>query len=96
MSNQNNDNNNNDNNFFNNNPLLAFAVFSIVIIMIFKMMVGDGEGLGSMANTRQHISKTKQVVYSDIKQYIKDGKIKSVKITPTSIEAIGEGDSGQN
>jgi len=95
MSNQNNGNNNNDNNFFNNNPLLAFAIFSIVIIMIFKAMVGDGEGLGNMANSGQHVTKTKQVVYSEIKQYIKDGKIESVKITPSSIEAIGENDGGQ-
>ncbi|SFV54906.1 Cell division protein FtsH [hydrothermal vent metagenome] len=96
MSNQNNNNNNNnDNNFFNNNPLLAFAIFSIVIIMIFKMMVGDGGGLGNITNGGQYVTKTKQVVYSEIKQYIKDGQIKSVKITPSSIEAIGEDGSGQ-
>ncbi len=40
-------NNNNNNNFFNDNPLLAFAIFSIVIIMIFKSFVGEGESLGT-------------------------------------------------
>ncbi len=95
MANQNNQNNqndnNNNNNFFNNNPLLAFAIFSIVIILIFKSFVGEGEGLGSMLNT-QNVSLTKQVKYSEIKKEIEDGNVKSVKLTPTSIEAISEKD----
>ncbi len=93
MANQNNQNNLNDNNnnFFNNNPLLAFAIFSIVIILIFKSFVGEGEGLGSMLNT-QNVSLTKQVKYSEIKKEIEDGNVKSVKLTPTSIEAISEKD----
>ena len=53
MANQNNNNqDNNNNNFFNKNPLLAFAIFSIVIIMIFKAFVGDGDGLGNMLDNR--------------------------------------------
>ena len=89
MSNQNNQNNNdnNNNNFFNNNPLLAFALFSIVIIMLFKSMVGEGDGLGTMVNGQN--TRTKQVTYSEIKESIKKGEIKSVKITPTYIEGIG-------
>ncbi len=89
--NQNNQNqNNNNNNFFNDNPLLAFAIFSIVIILIFKSFVGDGGGsLSTMMNT-QKVSLTKQVKYSDIKAKIKEGTIKSVKLTPTSVEAISE------
>ena len=90
MSNPNNQNNNqdNNNNFFNNNPLLAFALFSIVIIIIFKAVVGDGEGLGNMVNNQATL--TKQVPYSDVKDLIKEGKISNVKLTPTAIEAIGE------
>ena len=92
MANQNNNNQNNDNNnnnFFNNNPLLAFAIFSMVIIIIFKSFVGEGEGFGTMLNT-QNISQTKQVKYSEIKEKIKQGNVKNVKITPSSIEAIAE------
>ena len=92
MANQNNNNQNNDNNnnnFFNNNPLLAFAIFSMVIIIIFKSFVGEGEGFGTMLNT-QNISQTKQVKYSEIKQKIKQGNVKNVKITSSSIEAIAE------
>ncbi len=93
MANQNNNqnNDNNNNNFFNNNPLLAFAIFSMVIILIFKSFVGDGESLSSMMNT-QKVSLTKQVKYSEIKKKIEEGNIKTVKLTPSSIEAIAETD----
>jgi cell division protease FtsH len=86
-----NDNNNNDNNnnFFNNNPLLAFAIFSMVIILIFKSFVGEGDSLSSMINT-QKVSQTKQVKYSEIKKKIEEGNIKSVKLTPSTVEAISE------
>lgn len=93
MSNQNNpQNNNQNNNFFNNNPLLAFAIFSVVIILVFKAFVGDsGEGLGNVLNNN-NIVQTKQVKYSDIKKEIEEGSVSSVKLTPTSIEAIADKD----
>jgi len=95
MANQNNNqnNDNNNNNFFNNNPLLAFAIFSIVIILLFKTFIGEGnQGLGEMINNKQHISITKSVKYSDIKDKIEEGNVKDVKLTPTTIEAIAEED----
>ncbi|MCO4846180.1 MAG: ATP-dependent zinc metalloprotease FtsH [Sulfurovum sp.] len=91
MANQNNNqDNNNNNNFFNNNPLLAFALFSIVIIMIFKSFVGDGEGLGNMMGGNNTATQTKTVKYSEIKSEIAKGTITSVKLTPTTIEAIAD------
>jgi len=91
MANQNNNNqDNNNNNFFNNNPLLAFAIFSIVIILIFKSFIGEGEGLGNMMNANAQVTQTKSVKYSEIKSEIEKGNIKSVKLTPTTIEAIAE------
>ena len=87
--NDNNNNDNNNNNFFNNNPLLAFAIFSMVIILIFKSFVGEGDSLSSMMNT-QKVSQTKQVKYSEIKEKIEEGNIKSVKLTPSTVEAISE------
>ncbi|RUM73066.1 MAG: cell division protein FtsH [Sulfurovum sp.] len=92
MANQNNNpKNDNNNNFFNNNPLLAFAIFSIVIILLFKAFVGEtGQGLGEMINNKQHITMTKTVKYSDIKSKIEEGNIKNVKLTPTTIEAVAE------
>jgi len=85
-----NNNDNNNNNFFNNNPLLAFAIFSIVIILIFKAFIGEGEGLGNMINPNNATTQTKSVKYSEIKAQIEKGDITSVKLTPTTIEAIAE------
>ncbi|HFD14422.1 MAG TPA: ATP-dependent metallopeptidase FtsH/Yme1/Tma family protein [Epsilonproteobacteria bacterium] len=85
-----NNNDNNNNNFFNNNPLLAFAIFSIVIILIFKAFIGEGEGLGNMINPNNATTQTKSVKYSKIKEVIEKGGITSVKLTPTTIEAISE------
>jgi len=87
--NNNNNKNNNNNNFFNDNPLLAFAIFSIVIILVFKSFVGEGESLGNMMNS-QGVSQTKQVKYSELKKYIEEGKVQSVKLTPTVVEAIAQ------
>ncbi len=88
----NNNQDNKNNNFFNNNPLLAFAIFSIVIIMIFKSFVGDGEGLGNMLDGGSSVTQTKTVKYSEIKSEIAKGTITSVKLTPTTIEAIADSD----
>ncbi len=88
----NNQENNNNNNFFNNNPLLAFALFSIVIILIFKSFVGDGGGIGNMLESSNNVTQTKTVKYSEIKSEIEKGSITSVKLTPTTIEAIADVD----
>jgi cell division protease FtsH len=90
--NNNQENKNNNNNFFNNNPLLAFALFSIVIILIFKSFVGDSGGIGNMLDSSNNVTQTKTVKYSEIKSEIEKGSITSVKLTPTTIEAIADVD----
>jgi len=91
MANQPNNDNNNNNNFFNNNPLLAFAIFAIVIIFLFKAFIGDGnQGLGNMMNNGANVTQTKTVKYSEIKSEIAKGMITAVKLTPTTIEAIAD------
>ncbi len=89
MDNQN-DNKNNKNNFFNDNPLLAFALFSIVIILIFKLMIGEQNGNFNAFAQQRAVSMTKRVSYSEIKKLVRESKISKMKITPTTIEAIGE------
>jgi cell division protease FtsH len=89
--NSNNDNNNN-NNFFKDNPLIAFAIFSIVVILIFKAVVGTPEGMTTLNTGNKTVVQTKKVSYSDIKNLVKEDKISELKITPTVIEAIGKGD----
>jgi len=90
MNNQkNNNNDNNNNNFFNDNPLLAFAIFSIVMIVVFKTIVGDnGGGLNDFMGGQGRVLKTEAVKYSDIKRFIKEDKVSLVKITKGSIEAV--------
>jgi cell division protease FtsH len=89
MNNQNdNRDNNNNNNFFNDNPLLAFAIFSVVIIILFKAFINEGESDFSDLIGNPQIRQTRHVKYSDIKTYIKEDKVSSVKITNSTIEAI--------
>ena len=90
MSNQNDNNQNkNNNNFFNDNPLLSFLLFSVIIIVIFKTFVGDEQSLDSIMESKNY-TINKKVKYSQIKAEIKKGTIQSVKITPSTIEAISE------
>ncbi len=83
---------NNNNNFFKDNPLIVFAIFSIVVIIIFKVIIGNGNmNMNSFNPQGQTITKTKHVSYSEIKKLVKEDKIKNLKITPTMIEALGDG-----
>ncbi len=91
MNNQNNNqnNDNNNNNFFNDNPMLAFGIFALVLIIIFKSFTSD-DGLNGIMGD-QRVTKTEKVKYSEIKQYIKSDQVESVKITSSTIEAIAIG-----
>ncbi|WP_331775644.1 ATP-dependent zinc metalloprotease FtsH [Sulfurospirillum sp. 1612] len=89
---QNNNNNNNNqnkkgNNFFNQNPLLVFAIFSIIVIVIFKNFITPNDGMinnsvGSTAN-----AVTKNINYYQFKEMVKEGKLSYVAIGQTVIRA---------
>ena len=91
------DNNPNDpknQNFFNKNPLLTFAIFSLLIIVLFKSFIGTQEGGFGVQNPAAMggsaaMAQTKQIPYSDLKRMIKEGKIKFVSIGQTTIKAVG-------
>ncbi len=85
-----NNGNKNDDNFFNNNPILAFIIFSIVIILVFKILIGDSGSVDEIIRQNGTIIN-RHVKYSVIKDEIKKGNIKSVKITPSKLEARGNG-----
>ncbi len=70
---------NNDNNFFNKNPLITFALFSVVIIIIFKALVGDG---GSISNQMggTNAAKNQEISYADLKKKIENKEIEKVSI----------------
>ena len=86
MNTQNNNQNNEQNdNFFNENPMLAFGIFILIMIILFKMFMGDANLDGVMGDPR--IKRVEHVKYSDIKKLVKNKEVKSVKITSTMIEA---------
>jgi len=78
---------NKNDNFFNKNPLLAFALFSIAVIMLFKVFVGDEGSLGSKVNGNQ-VARTQEVSYAELKNLIISKKVQSVAIGQTSIRAL--------
>ncbi len=79
--------NNDNNNFFNKNPLITFALFSVGIILIFKMFVGEsGQGFGSLAGTQ---TKHREISYAHFKKLIQKSEIEKVAIGQSFIKAIG-------
>lgn len=84
MSNQEQNPNNQNNNFFNKNPLITFALFSVAIILLFKVLVGDNQGADSLANSH---TKTRQVSYSELKNLVATKGVNKVHIGQTYIKA---------
>ncbi len=91
MNNNQNKNDNNNNNFFNKNPILIFAMFSIVTILVFKSLFPQDGGETTVTPYGQ---KQKSVTYSELKQLIKDGKIQYVGIGDTTLKAISKNANG--
>lgn len=75
---------NKNDNFFNKNPLVTFAIFSVVIILFFKMLVGDSSNFAD--STRN--TKTRQVSYSELKSLVASKDVKKVDIGQTFIRAV--------
>jgi len=84
---------NNNNNFFNQNPLLVFAIFSIVIIIVFKNFMTPNDGMiGNSINSSQN-AVTKNINYSKFKEFVKEGKLSYVAIGQTTIRAYKQNGS---
>ncbi|PHS57296.1 MAG: cell division protein FtsH [Sulfurimonas sp.] len=75
----------NDNNFFNQNPLITFAIFSIVIILLFKLVVGDSTEVTSAMGSSK---RAKQVSYSEFKSLVTSKSVAKVNIGQTFIKAV--------
>ena len=80
--------NNGGNNFFNKNPILIFAIFAVVVVLVFKGLNGDVDG---MLITGQSAVTAKNLSYSDIKEMIKNKQVAKVGISETSIKAVDNG-----
>ena len=83
------------NNFFNQNPLVIFAIFSVLIILLFKTMVEPTNGMNSMGENSAKAggftqATTRNINYYELKQLIKEGKINYVAIGQTMIKAVAD------
>ena len=88
MSNQE-QNNNNNNNFFNQNPLITFAIFSVVVIFLFKVLIGDqASGLNSTMGGTQTTTRVKSITYSELKNLVKTKSVSKVEIGQNYIKAL--------
>lgn len=77
--------NNNNNNFFNKNPLITFAIFSVVIILLFKALIGESGSseVSSVAGNK----RAKQISYSELKSLIETKGVNKVDIGQSYIKA---------
>ena len=76
------------NNFFNQNPLLLFAVFAIVSILIFKYF-SAGEAIDANNNMQAPATRTvnKNLSYSEFKELVRNGQVEFVTIGKSSLQA---------
>ncbi len=85
-----NDKNNNNNNFFNKNPLITFVIFSIVVIVIFKIFVGSGSSSNMLSQSLGSAQKTEAITYSRLLNLIKTKQVQKVEISNTMIKAVSD------
>ena len=73
-----------NNNFFNKNPILTFAIFAIIMVLLFRSFAPESLGeLGASSTS----GTSRSVSYSDLKQMVKNKEITSVAISQTTIKA---------
>ncbi len=78
-----NNKNNNPNNFFNQNPLITFAIFSVVVILLFKSLVGENASMDGQGASK----RTQQVSYSEFKSLVSQKAVNRVEIGQSFIRA---------
>ncbi len=88
--NQNDNKNPKNDNFFNKNPLITFAIFSVVVILIFKALIGEGGSSIGQQFGGQGAVTHKEVSYAELKELIKSKKVTKVDIGQTHIRAKGD------
>jgi cell division protease FtsH len=76
-------------NFFNQNPLLMFAIFSIIVILLFKNFTSVSDN-GMAANFTVQNSATKNISYYELKELIRNNQIGFVAIGQTTIKAFSK------
>lgn len=77
-------------NFFNKNPLLVFAIFSILTVLIFRSLFEDGSFDGTSSGGA---SQTQNVSYYELKKLVEAGQVSFVSIGESSIKATGKSEA---
>ena len=77
----------NNNNFFNKNPILIFAVFAIIAILLFRSFNNSPTSLASNALSSE---PSRNIAYSELKKLIESNQIARVDIGQTTIRAISK------
>ncbi|EAI7391290.1 ATP-dependent zinc metalloprotease FtsH, partial [Campylobacter upsaliensis] len=72
--------------FFNKNPIFVFAIFAIVMVIVFKSFF-DG-GTSSFGGNLSGSEVSKNVPYSELKKLIESGQISQVSIGQSTIKAV--------
>jgi cell division protease FtsH len=78
-----------DNNFFNQNPLITFAIFALITIFLFKLLIGDSASGVLEENSASQVRKHREISYSEMKELIKEKRVQEVAIGQSYIKAIG-------
>ena len=74
-----------NNNFFNKNPILIFAIFAVVMVVIFKSFFDGGSSFTGNLNGSE---SSKTIAYSELKKLIESGQINQVSIGQSTIKAV--------
>ncbi|MFK5881554.1 MAG: ATP-dependent zinc metalloprotease FtsH [Sulfurospirillum sp.] len=85
-----------NNNFFNQNPLIVFAIFSIVIIVIFKNFITPNDGMIGNSIKQSTNTITKNINYFQFKEMVKKGDLSYVAIGQTTIRAYKQNGSSKD
>ncbi len=86
---------NKNNNFFNQNPLVLFAIFSIIIILLFKSTIEPTDEAGLNSGGVNAKTKTEKINYYELKELIRAGIITYVAIGQTTLKGVAEKKSGE-
>lgn len=73
----------NNNNFFNKNPILVFAIFAIVAVLLFKSFDSS-----PTLSTNLGGEGSRNIAYSELKKLIESNQIQQVSIGQSSIRAL--------
>ncbi|CAE09752.1 ATP-dependent zinc metalloprotease FtsH [Wolinella succinogenes] len=77
-------------NFFNQNPLMLFAIFSIVAILLFKSLSPEGEGGEGLGGKLGGSTINKSVNYFELKKLIENKEVNFVAIGQGVIKAVSD------